>query len=315
MENKEIKLNIQLTDRDYLKFQTDHAGYFKRSRWMIYGIFVAFFVVSDLIGNGFSGLSLTSIIPTVVFCSVIAISIFSFRAKIKSAFKSDTTLQHPMEITFNNEGLIINAYRANTNPLWEGIYRYVITKNTIYVYTAENKSLIIPKRFFENENDLNTVVELLKNKVDQSKYKKQSSKIKYISWFIPLILLVPILLYVFFGNSGGNKKQNQAWEYENNHDFKSAAKIYTELINDNPEESINYANRAQCEIELGDYKLAILDCEKAIKIKPESGYAYYIYAFALYNEGRYEEACKAIHKSIETSYTKEDYGLCDPPEN
>lgn len=314
MENKEIKLHVQLTEKDYLNFHKDHLGTRKNKMWWVYGILITIFVLSDFIGNGFSGISLTSLIPIIVFGSIIAISVFSMKARVKSAFKSDVTHQHPMDIIINNEGININAYRANTNPLWEEIYRYSITKNTIYIYTAENKSIIIPKYVFENETDLNTVIELLKNKVDLSRHKKQSSKTKYITWIFSAIIFISVLSYTLYNSLGENGMQSKAWDFENKGDYKSAYEIYTQLILDNPNIDTYYGYRAKCEIELSEYKSAIKDCEKAISIQP-SGWIYYTYAYALYYDERYEDACNAINKSIEMGYTKDNEGLCDLPEN
>ncbi len=319
MENKGIKLNIQLTEKDYYKFQLDHVGFLKSKSWWIYSgiilLVVLFVNIPNIITHGFSGINFTSLLPFIVFAGVITISLFSIKARVKSSFANDPSINQPMEITITDEAMLVNAYKANVNPSWEDIFRYLITKETIYIYTAENKSIILPKRFFENENDINTLTELLKAKVDLSKYKKQKQNIKYIRWIAPAVIILGLFLYVFIINPGDSEKQNQAWAFEKNNDYKSASEIYTQLISENPEEGIYYAYRAQCEIELEDYKSAIIDCEKAISINSESGLAHYLYAFALYNEGRYDEACKAIHKSIETSYTNEDYGLCDPPEN
>lgn len=314
MENKEIKLHVQLTEKDYLKFQSNHFGYFKSSRWWFYGVFVAIFVLADFMSNGFSGIGLTSIISILVFASIIAVSVFSMRAKIKSAFKSDITHQHPMDIIINNEGLNINAYRANINPLWEEIYRYSITKNTIYIYTSENKSIIIPKYVFENETDLNTVIELLKSKVDLSRHKKQSSKTIYITWIFSAVIFISILSYTLYDSVGESGMQSKAWDFENKGDYKSASEIYSQLILDNPNIDTYYGYRAKCEIELSEYKSAIKDCEKAISIQP-SGWIYYTYAYALYYDERYKDACHAINKSIEMGYTKDNEGLCDLPEN
>jgi energy-coupling factor transporter transmembrane protein EcfT len=319
MENIEIKLHVQLTEKEYLKFQTDHISALASKKWWIYIAIVMtillFVNIHGYLENGFAGVSLTSFLPFLVFGVIIIFFTFSYKAKVKSSFKSDTTLQHPMDIIINNEGVVINAYRANTNPLWEEIYRYSITKNTIYIYTAENKSVIIPKRVFENENDLNTVVELLKNKVDLSKYKKQSNKIKYRSWLVPFALVGFILIYVFFGNSDGNQKLNEAWTYEKNGDYKNAIKLYSELILSNPDDMSYYLSRANCEISLGLLNESINDCEIAIKQNPANGRAYYYLAYALYDKGEYDKACKAINKSIEIGYTKQDDGLCEPPEN
>lgn len=320
MENIKIKLNIQLTEKDYLKFQFDHLGIFKSKSWWIYSSVIVLGILlinlPDVIVHGFSGINFISLLfPLLLIGGVVLVSVSSTKAKVKSAFASDSSINNPMEININDDGLIINAYKANINPSWVDIYRYLITKDAFYIYTAENKSVIIPKRFFENEYDINALTELLKTKVDMSGYKNQKNNIKYLRWIGPAVIILYVFLLTFILDSGNSKKQNQAWAFEKNNDYKSASEIYTQLINDNPEEDIYYTYRAKCEIEFEEYTLAITDCEKAISLNPKNGRAYYNYAFALYNEGRYNEACMAIHKSIETTYVSEDFGLCDPPEN
>lgn len=318
MENKEIKLNIQLTEKDYFKFQLDHIGFFKSKKWWIYSIIlisiIVFVYVPVIITDGVSCINFKLLLPFLVVGCVLIISLFSLKAKIKSSFASDPTIYNPMEIIITNEGMMIKAYKANINPSWEDIFRYIITKDTIYIYTSEIKSIIIPKRFFENENDINTLTELLKAKVDLSRLKKQKNKIKFTRWIFSVIIILCVFLYTFFSESGNSKKQSQAWAFEKNNDYKSASEIYTQLINDNPENDSYYNNRAKCEIELSDYKSAIKDCEKALSIKP-SGWIYYTYAYALYYDEKYKDACNAINKSIEMGYTKDNEGLCDPLEN
>jgi len=171
--------------------------------------------------------------------------------------------------------------------------------------------VIIPIPAFENENDLNTVVGILKRKVDLSRYKKQATKIKYKVWIIPIIVVSCCLIYVFFGNTGINEKQSRAWNFEKNNDFESALVLYNELIASEPD-NINYIlSRANCEINLSEFDRAISDCETAIKTDPTNGRAYYYYAHALYNNEQYDKACEAIHKSISTGYTTSTEDFCE----
>jgi uncharacterized membrane protein YhaH (DUF805 family) len=318
MENKGVKLSVHLTEKDYLKFQTDHLGGRKNKIWWIYGgvimLILVYVNLNTYLEQGLAGISFTSFVPFLVFGLAIIISVFSIRAKVKSAFKSDVTHQHPMEIILNNEGIIINAYRATTNPLWEEIYRYSITKDTIYIYTAQNKSVIIPKRVFENEADMNQVITLVQTKVDNSKHQKETSKTRNKSWLVFAIMMIVVFLYVFLSGSGNKDLENKARAFETKDDYKSAVAVYTELISENPDTDYYYGERAKCELELSDYKSAIGDCEKAISLQ-KTGWVYYIYAYALYYDERYADACTAINKSVEMGYAKEQDGLCDPPEN
>ena len=208
MESKEIKLNVQLTEKDYLTFQKDHiknqTGFLKpKALWIYSGILLVLILFvnrENLLDTGFLGINFTFLIPLIpiglliLFKCIFSILIFSMKSRVKSSFESDPTINNPMEIIINNEGLTVNAYRANTNPLWKDIYRYLITKDTFYIYTSEVKSIIIPKRLLENTNDIDTLTDLLKNNVDFSGYKRQSTNGNYIKWGIRA---VGILCFVF----------------------------------------------------------------------------------------------------------------------
>ena len=119
------------------------------------------------------------------------------------------------------------------------------------------------------------------------------------------------LLFTFFNNRDEIEGIDKAMRYEKNKDYKSALLIYNKLIKESPNEEDNYIARANCELEMDDSKSAILDCEKAISINSNEGATYYLYAQALYNEAKYDEACKAIKKSVELGFTSSIEEFCE----
>ena len=198
--------------------------------------------------------------------------------------------------------------------LWEDIYRFTITKSAFYLYTSNIKAIIIPKRFFENENDIVELSELLKSKINTNNYMKQNKKLKYIKigFYVFIVGLLSIFIFSQYTTFSKYQKINEAIACENNKDFKQASLIYSEIIKEYPEEAENYVARANCELELGNYQGVIMDCEIAISFNPKFGKAYYLYAYALSNVERYGQACKAMKMAVEFHFTENDEGFCDP---
>ena len=59
------------------------------------------------------------------------------------------------------------------------------------------------------------------------------------------------------------------------HKFDQAIEAYTKAIELDPENAIFYSNRAQVNIKLENYGLAIIDCDKALEVDPNMMKAYY----------------------------------------
>ena len=208
----------------------------------------------------------------------------------------------------NEEGIYVDAYRSTINPLWTDIYKYIITKQGFYIYIADLKAMIIPIRFL-NDTDRITLLEFLKTKVNTEKHTAQSKKSIRLRTVIYAIVLIGVIFNTF-KNYNSDKLENKAYDLQVNHNFSEAEGIYTALINMHPEDESNYIERACCKISLNKINSAVLDCETALKLNPNNGRAYYIYAYALINDGRQAEACKAINKAIQLGYTTTTEKIC-----
>jgi hypothetical protein len=313
MEQKELKLTIQLTEKDYLKFQWAHTGLMRSRKWLLYGlsmlVLYSFILIPALILNDFSALSLSLFLPLLILLGLFIFPYGFFMYRSRSAFKSDSFINQPYEVIINEEGMIVNAYRSNLNPLWKDIYRYNVTKEAIYIYIAELKAILVPSRFL-NEADRVALMEILKTKVNTENYTKQKKKNTSIR-IIYYVVVVGVVFFIVFKDCGSEKREEKAYQLQKKNNFAAAKKVYTELIESDPENADYYLERANCEISLIESGFAVMDCEKALKLDPENGKAYYYYAFALYNNRQYDAACKAIHTSIKLGYTNSVQKLCD----
>lgn len=313
MESKEIKLNIQITQKDFMDFQVSHFSLFKFKKWLMYLVFfVVFYSIiyaPYVLEYGWSGITISIFKPLLILPGTVIVLYFLLKYRTYNAFKTDSFISHPQEIIINEDGIIVNAYRSNINPLWKDIYKYNNTGSAIYIYLAELKAIMIPLRFL-NEHDKTTLEKFLKNKVDTRRHTAQVKKNTRLRLILFTVVIVGLLFYVFKDYSL-DKKMNRAYELQEAQNFAEAKKAYTELINMNPEDESNYVERACCKISLREFSSAILDCKTAINLNPKNGRAFYIYAFALYNNGMTWEACNAINKSIQLGYTNNTESFCD----
>ena len=312
MENKEIKLNIQLTEKDYLKFQLDHIGFFKSKKWILYALFLiilySVIYAPYILEVGFSGLKISMFWPLLMLPAAVVCIYLLLIYKTKVAFKTDSFINKPQKVNVNEEGIHVDAYRSTINPIWADIYKYNVTKQGVYIYIADLKAMIIPVRFL-NENDMMVLLELLKTKVDTERHKIQNKKNNRLRTAIYAIVLIGFIFYTF-KDYNSNNLTNKAYNLQANKNYAEAERTYTALIDLNPEDESNYTERAYCKISLNKITSAVLDCETAIKLNPKNGRAYYIYAYTLYNNSRESEACMAINKSIQLGYTNTREPFC-----
>ena len=292
MENKEIKLNIQLTETDYMDFQWSHFSLFRTKKWISFSVFLVILYgilyTPYILKVGFTRIDISIFWPLLMFpIGLIGIYLL-LKYRTKVAFKTDSFINKPQEITVNEEGIYVDAYRSNINPLWIDIYKYNITKQGVYIYIADLKAMIIPTRFL-NDNDRMVLSEFLKTKVNTEKHITQSKKSIRIRTGLYAAMLIGVFFYSF-KNYNSNKLEDKAYGLQENQNFAEAESTYTALINLNPEDESNYIERACCKISLNKINSAVLDCETALKLNPNNGRAYYIYAYALMNDGRQAEA-------------------------
>lgn len=59
---------------------------------------------------------------------------------------------------------------------WNDIYKIIERENVLIIYESSNSALILPKRFFDNDKDLISVKELIKENMSKNKYEMINNK-------------------------------------------------------------------------------------------------------------------------------------------
>ena len=86
--------------------------------------------------------------------------------------------------------------------------------------------------------------------------------------------------------------------------FQLAIDLYTEAIS-LQESHIYYGNRANAHLQIGNFRLAISDCDEAIRIKPSYVKSYVRKGNALFNLQKSKEAKEMFEKAYEMELNDE----------
>jgi hypothetical protein len=85
---------------------------------------------------------------------------------------SDQRFQQGFRYLFTHDGLCIQSTVSRSEIKWKAITSAVETRDTLYVFSSKNVAHALPKRCFENTNDLDILRELLTTNVDDTKLAK-----------------------------------------------------------------------------------------------------------------------------------------------
>jgi len=102
------------------------------------------------------------------------------------------------------------------------------------------------------------------------------------------------------------EEKNKGNEYFKADKVPEAIKHYTEAMRRNPSDHILYSNRAACYLKLGEYGLALRDCDKCIEMSPDFAKAYTRKGHALYFMKDYNKALAAYDEGLKRDPKNEE---------
>lgn len=105
----------------------------------------------------------TVFIALFVFCVVAVLFGFTMRRQAKKL----AAASEEMTLYFNEQGLEAKTSRSSSRVLWDVYAKAVETKLDFLFYPQKNAALMIPKRFFENQEQIDQLRRYLHNSLGE----------------------------------------------------------------------------------------------------------------------------------------------------
>jgi len=172
----EYRLSGKISLDDYIQFNRSHRkhGFALILRLVVYPLIIIFGVIylfptfQDLQSfidiYGFSSLEIVKIFTPLIFLIIFLILFYTIGMRLiyKRHYNANKMLQQSQNIIINEQCISITLESGNTNLTKEDINKIYFDKDSIYIYSGINMGHIIKKRFLENENDFENLVNFVK---------------------------------------------------------------------------------------------------------------------------------------------------------
>ncbi|WP_433944923.1 YcxB family protein [Paenibacillus sp. SN-8-1] len=83
----------------------------------------------------------------------------------RMAFRREPKFKEEYHLLFNDDGILFKAGGINSNITWDYYNGIKETKDFIYLYYGKRGYSIIPKRAFENNEEVNKFLTMLRSKI------------------------------------------------------------------------------------------------------------------------------------------------------
>lgn len=178
--NDELSIKGTLSLEDFLMYNKYHSQKFIK----IYFIF-SFFTLSalliiqempQLLGASllFSAIVL---IPKFILALILSFLVILFVKKIilkrqaTKEYESDQLAKTETCYTFSNEGVNQKVRRSNNHYSWSDFQLSIELEEMFLLYVSKRKALVLPKRFFSSNDDIELFKRIVSENMDNSKMK------------------------------------------------------------------------------------------------------------------------------------------------
>ncbi|TYS58523.1 YcxB family protein [Sutcliffiella horikoshii] len=175
-ENDTLVLRGTLTEKEFVKYGYYH---FKKLHMILF-YFLLFFtflvfavpttkaVEADLYIYFYL---LYAIISLVVSLPALLLGKFAVKVKASSEYKSDQLIKNEMTYTFNANEIQQKFDRSIGYYDWNQIQAAYESKDMFRLYVSRAKAIILPKRFFSSEVEIQLLKSLIKENLSKEKVK------------------------------------------------------------------------------------------------------------------------------------------------
>jgi hypothetical protein len=163
-----MKLQIEITRRDFLEFNEYHFLKFKLKTTVITSFIVLLGLLLILNNENFNLLKTIagSLIYVLLFFSIIKINLWE---TFKTPNENGEILGEK-EIEITEESIQYNSKNTQTKRNWYTILFFKESQGAFYLYTDSVLAIVIPKRYFKNENDMYEFRKIVNENIEINSY-------------------------------------------------------------------------------------------------------------------------------------------------
>ena len=167
----EYSIKGQISFDDYKSFLLASVIY-KKHRLIIYILCFAFIIYQFISTLLKTSNVLTTIIQlrSLIFLWIAYFIIYQLC--IKRNYKTDLLMQQEINFTFSDEGIVCYMERGSFNYKITDFRKFIFSKKLIAIYISNHKALLIPRHFFESNEQEKEIESLIKEKYMNSTNNK-----------------------------------------------------------------------------------------------------------------------------------------------
>ena len=194
-----MKISGQLLWTDYLKAQSLHARPGKLMgilRYVLFG-FVALAVLAGMFAGGLAE-SWVYYLP--ILFVIVGIPLYYyvfFPRRVRSLFEQHKELGAPVEHELTPEGLVTTSQYGNSKRPWNLFRKWKESKDLLMLYITDIQFILLPRRFFTDEQFAALHAYLDQNKVPEASQVKTNAGWRTALWIVLLLALI-VAFYVGF---------------------------------------------------------------------------------------------------------------------
>ncbi len=142
-----IKLNIQLTENDYIKFNYWYSRVTLLAFNVSYSILITLLVILTFLVPKNAPINILLIVILIGFLMYFYAAIY-FRSK--KIFASDAFLHREQAYEITPDAITVSSERSHAIIKWDEIYQFIESKEYLYIFIAKNKAFLLPKRVIDD---------------------------------------------------------------------------------------------------------------------------------------------------------------------
>lgn len=182
-----MQVKVQLTETDFGEVSSLYPKLRKKSfkeKGLVLAvsfiiIFLIIVAVVQNLDNGAAGAKTIDFLPNLGLPVVCLITYFVLRIanpflikkSSKKAYNTNKAAHKEQLYTFSSDGIEVTSENLNLKLNYSDFHRVYITKNYIVLMESERLMRAIPKRCFDREESMGSVLSLLEENIPQDKYK------------------------------------------------------------------------------------------------------------------------------------------------